>query len=179
MRLWVNSCLQIFWPTIYSWESFRKYAPNTVKEVWSQKRNRPSLVVLVLADMPEVPVSYLLDSFHKRESIRQKSIYYVNTQTGVNERKQYCFCSYCGVLSKNEEAGFSHMRKHLGVEFLCRGCLKFKEALPRNMSLHMEVCEPCIKAQVEKGVQITPASSRKGEKKGGKKTKKKRKKGAL
>ena len=73
----------------------------------------------------------------------------------------------------NKDAGFSHMRKHLGVEFLCRGCLEFKEVLPKNMSFHMEVCEPCVKAWAAKG---TPASNKKGGMKGGNKGKKKKRK---
>ena len=163
------------WYTVYSCESFQKYAPDIVKEVWSQSRGRPSMVVLVPADLAEVPPSFFLDNLHKKESIRRKSICYVDTKTGLNKCKQYCFCSYCGVLSMNEEAGFSHMRKHLRVEFLCGGCLKFKETIPKNMSFHMEICEPCIEVRKKKEVAEVPISTKKGGKKGGKKAKKKRK----
>ena len=164
------------WPPVYSWESFRKYAPNVVKKMWAQRKNRPSLVVLVPSDLAEVPASFFLENLHKLESIRRKFVYYVETSTGSNKRKQYCFCPYCRVLSMNEDAGFSHMRKHLGVEFLCGGCLEFKEVFPKNMSFHMEVCKPCIKARVAKGMDSTPASNKKGGMKGGSKGKKKKRK---
>ena len=47
----------------------RKYAPNVVKKVWTQKKNRPSLVVLVPSDLAEVPASFFLENLHKLESI--------------------------------------------------------------------------------------------------------------
>ena len=79
------------WPTVYSWESFRKYAPNVVKKLWVQRKNRPSLVVLVPSDLAEVPASFFLENLHKLESIRRKSVYYVETSMGSQQTQTVLF----------------------------------------------------------------------------------------
>ena len=89
--------------------------------------------------------------------------------------KKYCFCGYCGVISMNEDSAFSHMRKHLGVEFLCGGCLNYKDLIPKNMGLHMRVCLTCRMTRRERGlkdVQLPTKGSR-----GSKHKKEKSKKG--
>ena len=74
----------------------------------------------------------------------------------------------------NEDSGFSHMQKHLGVEFLCGGCMDYKDAIPKNMSFHMEVCPPCIQAQKEHGVKESQPQSKNSQNKKEKKQKGKR-----
>ena len=75
----------------------------------------------------------------------------------------------------NEDSGFSHMRKHLGVKFICSGCLNYKDPIPKNMGLHMQVCIPCCMTCKEcglKDIELPTKGSkrRKGKsKKGGRK----------
>ena len=160
------------WPKIYSWETFQKNALEIVSKVWSNQKNHPSLVVVVPPEEAKLSKSYFLDRLHKRSSISQVSIYYEDAGTHRQCRKQYCFCGYCGVVSMNEDSGYSHMRKHLAAEFLCGGCLNFKDPLPKNMGFHLEVCEPCKQARREHGIKESPDSpTQKSKKKRGKKKK--------
>ena len=136
------------WPQIYTWESFVKYAKDIATGgLWS-RRAKPSLVVIVPADSPKLTSSYFLTLLHKEKSITRKSVYYKLKET--DEEKlciQYSFCAYCGVLSMNKNSGYSHLRKHLGVEFVCGGCLGYKGSDPLHVSAHMETCAPCCKAR--------------------------------
>ena len=47
----------------------------------------------------------------------------------------------------NKNSGYSHLCKHLGVEFVCGGCLGYKGSDPLHVSAHMETCAPCVKAR--------------------------------
>ena len=60
----------------------------------------------------------------------------------------------------NEDSGFSHMRRHLGVKFLCGGCLAYKHLITKNMGLHMQVCSPCRTAHKGQGVKEPQLSSK-------------------
>ena len=136
------------WPQIYTWENFAKHANDIATGgLWS-RRAKPSLVVIVPADSPKLTSSYFLTLLHKEKSITRKSVYYRKVEPdGKKFRVQYSFCAYCGVLSMNKRSGYSHLRKHLGVEFVCGGCLGYKDSDPLHISAHMETCAPCIKAR--------------------------------
>ena len=62
----------------------------------------------------------------------------------------------------NRNSGYSHLHKHLGVEFICGGCLGYKDSDPLHVSAHMETCAPCVKARG--GVEFTPSPARKSRK---------------
>ena len=114
--------------------------------LWN-RRAKLSLVVIVRADSPPLKSSYFLTLLHKEKSITRKSVYYFLNKTNEEKvRVQYSFCAYCGVLSMNKNSGYSHLRKHLGVEFVCGGCLGYKGSDPLHVSAHMETCAPCVKA---------------------------------
>ena len=136
------------WPQVYTWSDFAKHAPAIASGVIWGRKGKPSLVVIVPADSLELPSHYFLSLLHKEESITRKSVYYFEDPTDKERtRVQYCFCAYCGVLSMNRNSGYSHLRKHLGVEFLCGGCLSFKDSDPSHINDHMETCSPCVKAR--------------------------------
>ena len=141
------------WPKIYSWETFRSKALEVASKLWRNKRSSPSIVVVIPPEETEFRKSYFLNRLHKTSSIRQISVYYQDKETAKQRRKQYYFCSYCGVVSMNEDSGFSHMRKHLGVEFLCGRCLNYKDPIPKNMGLHMQVCLACRTTRKEHGLK--------------------------
>ena len=156
------------WPIIYSWETFRSKAPEVASKLWCNRRSCLSIVMVIPPEETEFRKSYFLNWLHRTSSIRRISIYYQDKETGKQRRKQYCFCGYCRVVSMNEDSGFSHMRKHLGVEFLCGGCLNYKDPIPKNMGLHMQVCLTCRTTHKERGLKDielpTKGSKRKKEK---------------
>ena len=105
-------------------------------------------MVIVPSDSVELKPHYFLSLLHKEKSITRKSVYYFEDPTNEEKsRVQYCFCAYCGVLSMNRNSGYSHLRKHLGVEFICGGCLGYKDPDPMHVSAHMETCSSCVKAR--------------------------------
>ena len=156
------------WPKIYSWETFRAQAPEVASKLWRGRRTSPSIVVIIPPEESEFRKSYFLNRLHKIGSIKRVSVYYEDEKARKQRRKQYCFCGYCGVVSMNEDSGFSHMRKHLGVEFVCGGCLNYKDPIPKNMGLHMQVCTPCKVVRRACGLKdlVLPTKSSKQKKKG-------------
>ena len=141
------------WPKIYSWETFRAKASEVASKLWRNRRTPPSIVVVIPPEESEFRKSYFLNRLHKISSINRISVYYEDAKTRKQRRKQYCFCGYCGVVSMNEDSGFSHMRKHLGLEFVCGGCLNYKDPIPKNMGLHMQVCTPCRAVRKARGLK--------------------------
>ena len=65
----------------------------------------------------------------------------------------------------NEDSGFSHMRKHLGVEFVCGGCLNYKDPIPKNLGLHMQICIPCQARRRAQGLEDLVLPSKKSNQK--------------
>ena len=59
----------------------------------------------------------------------------------------------------NINSGYSHLRKHLGVCFVCGGCRAFKDTNPKHVSIHMEVCDACCIARGEKPLPPSHAKS--------------------
>ena len=59
----------------------------------------------------------MIHKVHEKDCLSRVTLYY-----GENLRKQIAFCPYCGVMNKNTTIAYSHMRKHLGITFLCGGC---------------------------------------------------------
>ena len=104
-------------------------------------------MVIIPADAEELDSSYFLTNLHNLDYINWKSVHYNNTKTGEKCCKQNCSCLYCGVFSMNTVSGYSQMQKHLGVDFLCGGCLAFKDSSIKHMNLHIETCEPCCHGQ--------------------------------
>ena len=152
------------WPQIYTWENFVKHVNDIATGgLWS-RRAKPSLVVIVPASSPELTSSYFLTLLHKEKSITRKSVYYRKEEPdGKKFRVQYSFCAYCGVLSMNKKSGYSHLRKHLGVEFICGGCLGYKDSDPLHISAHMETCVSCVEARGgTQRASAPPRKSRKG-----------------
>ena len=60
------------------------------------------------------------------------------------QRHQIAFCPYCGVMNENSVTAYSHMRKHLGITFLCGGCYGKLYKVPQHLSQHMKSCHPCL-----------------------------------
>ena len=82
---------------------------------------------------------YVIHQLHKAECLARVSVYY-----GENQRKQIAFCPYCGVMNENSATAYSHVRKHLGITFLCGGCYGKLYKAPQHLSHHMKSCHPCL-----------------------------------
>ena len=82
---------------------------------------------------------YVIHQLHEAKCLAQVSVYY-----GENQRKQIAFCPYCGVMNKNSATTYSHVRKHLGITFLCGSCYGKLYKVPQHLSHHMKSCRPCL-----------------------------------
>ena len=82
---------------------------------------------------------YVIHKLHEEDCLSRVTIYY-----GENLQKQIAFCPYCGVMNENTATTYSHMRKHLGITFLCGGCYTNLYKAPQHLSQHMKTCPPCL-----------------------------------
>ena len=82
---------------------------------------------------------YVIHKLHEEDCLSRVTIYY-----GENLRKQIAFCPYCGVMNENTATAYSHVRKHLGITFLCGGCYTKLYKAPQHLSQHMKTCPPCL-----------------------------------
>ena len=70
-------------------------------------------------------------------------------------------CPYCVVLSQNSSAGGAHIRKHLGLMFVCGACINFHSKSPKELKNHLGKCK---EAQRVKAVADLAASKDGGSK---------------
>ena len=104
------------------------------------------LIAIIPPDMPfQYEREYVIHQLHKVECLAQMSIYYDD-----NQSKQIAFCPYCGVMNENSATAYSHMRKHLGITFLCGGCYSKLYKVPQHLFNHMKTCCLCIMSRPEK-----------------------------
>ena len=104
------------------------------------------LIAVIPPDMPfQYEWEYVIHQLHKAECLARMSIYYDD-----NQRKQIAFCPYCGVMNKNSATAYSHVRKHLGITFLCGGCYGKLYKVLQHLFNHMKTCHPCIMSRPEK-----------------------------
>ena len=87
---------------------------------------------------------YVIHKLHEEDCLSRVTIYY-----GENLRKQIAFCPYCRVTNENTATAYSHVRKHLGITFLCGGCYTKLYKAPQHLSQHMKTCPPCCMKRPE------------------------------
>ena len=98
------------------------------------------LIAVILPEMDfQYEREYVIDKLHKSESLNWISISY-----DTNQRKQIAFCPYCGVMNENTATALSHVRKHLGIAFLCGGCYCKIYKKPQFLYNHMLSCRPTV-----------------------------------
>ena len=109
-------------------------------ELSSEDSRGSPLIAVVPPDMLfQSDHEYMIHQLHKEECLSWVTLYY-----GKNLRKQIAFCPYCGVMNKNTTTTYSHVRKHLGITFLCGGCYTKLYKAPQHLSQHMKGCPPCL-----------------------------------
>ena len=67
---------------------------------------------------------------------------------GKGSRVQVVICPYCGVLSQNAPSGCSHIQRHFGLAFACRGCRLFCMETPKKLQEHLRKCKEALAAKV-------------------------------
>ena len=103
------------WVPLYTREGLQKYLPAALSSFPSQ--GTPSLTAVV---SPEFHVGtdkeFLLSNFHRHQCLMRQSF-------SLDGRcRQLAFCPYCGVINENSDMALSHVREHLDLQFICRGC---------------------------------------------------------
>ena len=107
------------------------------------------LIAVILPEMDfQYEREYVIHKLHKSESLNWISISY-----DTNQRKQIAFCPYCGVMNENTATALSHVRKHLGIAFLCGGCYCKIYKKPQFLYNHMLSCRPTVIHRKEKDSQ--------------------------
>ena len=134
------------WDTVYTWESLEEHEP-MLTNTYGKKVAKPSLMVVVVPTTTEIGDDYFLNKLHKSACIKRKSVYYGAKVSGKRSHVQVVICPYCGVLSQNAPSGCSHIRKHLGLVFACRGCKKFRTEAPKKLQDHLGKCKEALAAK--------------------------------
>ena len=113
------------------------------------------LIAVILPEMDfQYEREYVIHKLHKSKSLNQISISY-----DTNQRKQITFCPYCGVMNKNTATAHSHVRKQLGIAFLCGGCYGKTYKKPQFLYNHMLSCRPTVIHWKEKDSQKSGGES--------------------
>ena len=104
------------WLPLYTRAGITKHLSD-LESLLNKDKTSP-LIVVILPEMDfQYEREYVIHKLHKSESLNRICISY-----DTNQRKQIAFCPYCGVMNENTATAFSHVRKHLGIAFLCGGC---------------------------------------------------------
>ena len=98
------------------------------------------LIAIIPPDMLfQYDQEYVIHQLHEADCLSRVSVHY-----GENQQKQIAFCLYCGIMNENSVTAYSHVRKHLGMTFLCGGCYGKLYKAPQHLSHHMKSCCPCL-----------------------------------
>ena len=104
------------WLPLYTRAGLIKHLPGL--ESLLDKDKASPLITVILPEMDfQYEWEYVIHKLHKSKSLNWISISY-----DTNQRKQIAFCPYYGVMNENTATAHSHVRKHLGIAFLCGGC---------------------------------------------------------
>ena len=104
------------WLPLYTRAGITKHLSG-LESLLNKDKTSP-LIAVILPEMDfQYEWEYVIHKLHKSETLNRISISY-----DTNQRKQITFCPYCGVMNENTATALSHVRKHLGITFLCGGC---------------------------------------------------------
>ena len=135
------------WLPLYTRAGVTKHLPGL--ESLLNKDKTSHLIAVILPEMDfQYELEYVIHKLHKSENLNRISISY-----DTNQRKQIAFCPYCGVMNENTATALSHVRKHLGIAFLCGGCYDKIYKKPQFLYNHMLSCRLTIIHQKEKDSQ--------------------------
>ena len=127
------------WIPLYIHESLQKYLPAALSAFPSL--GMPSLIAVM---PPEFCVGtdkeFLLCNFHHHQCLMRQLF---NLK---GRHRQLAFCPYCRVINKNSDTAFSHVRKHLDLQFVCGGCYSRSFLNGLALNKHMKAQCPSVTA---------------------------------
>ena len=136
------------WVPLYTPDSLTKYLPAALSAFSGADPPRLSVVV-----PPQHPGGtdreFLITNFHKHGCLMRQSL------TAGGKWRQLAFCPYCGIINKNAETAFSHVRKHLDLLFVCGAC--HTKSYVNGHALQRHMTYQCISAMA---ILAKPKSSR-------------------
>ena len=122
------------WVPLYTREGLERYLPVALSSFVSP--GAPWLTAIV---PPECRVGtdkeFLLSNLHWHGGLVRQSF-----NLG-GRRRQLAFCPYCGVINENSDTAVSHVRKHLDLHFVCRGC--YSKSFLNGPALHRHMRTQC------------------------------------
>ena len=141
------------WLPLYTRAGITKHLSG-LESLLNKDKTSP-LIAVILPEMDfQYEREYVIHKLHKSESLNRISISY-----DTNQRKQIAFCPYCGVMNENTATALSHVRKHLGIAFLCGGCYGKIYKKPQFLYNHMLSCRLTVIHQKEKDSQKSEGES--------------------
>ena len=124
----------IDWVPLYTREGLERYLPVALSSFVST--GVPWLTAVV---PPECHVGtdkkFLLSNFHRHGCLMRQSF------TIGGRHRQLAFYPYCGVINENSNTALSHVRKHLDLHLVCRGC--YSKSFLNGPALHRHMRTQC------------------------------------
>ena len=122
------------WVPLYTREGLERYLPAALSSFAST--GPPQLTAVVPAECRVgTDKEFLLMNFHWHGCLVRQSF------TIGGRRRQLAFCPYCGVINENSDTALSHVRKHLGLLFVCGGC--YSKSFLNGPALHKHMRTQC------------------------------------
>ena len=135
------------WLPLYTRAGVLEHVSN-LEHVLNKEKSSPLIAVV----LPEVEFDFnkefIITQVHKAECLNQISI-----SLDTHPEKQIAFCPYCGVMNENTLTAHSHVRKHLGLAYLCGGCYSKIYKRPQALYVHRQSCQPTVISRKEKDSQ--------------------------
>ena len=125
------------WVPLYTLDSLTKYLPAALSAFSGS--GAPSLPAVVPPQHPgSTDREFLLTNFHRHGCLVRQSL------TVGGRWRQLAFCPYCGIINENADTAFSHVRKHLDLLFVYRGC--HAKSYVNGQALQRHMTYQCISA---------------------------------
>ena len=135
---------------MYKYEDLMALVPNAAG-AWNatKEKEKPALVSVIPATTT-LPLDEAvgLDLLHNVDALWKVTVPRAGGPKGKTD--QFSFCGYCGVRVQNYETSCNHMRHHLHLQLLCRGCYGKAFTEKGHLSGHMRQCEAIKNATASK-----------------------------
>ena len=136
------------WLPLYTRAGITKHLSG-LESLLNKDKTSPLIAVILLE----------MDFQYEREYVIHKLLNQISISYDTSQRKQITFCPYCGVMNENTATAHSHVRKHLGIAFLCGGCYGKTYKKLQFLYNHMLSCQPTVIHQMEKDSQKSGGKS--------------------
>ena len=128
---------------LYKYKDLLKLMPSAAG-AWTAKNPKPALVAVIPpTTMTPLETAIGVEGLHTVDALRKVTIPKLPGDPG-KKAKQYFFCGYCGVWIENFETDVNHIRHHLHLELLCRGCYGKAFITNVQMTSHFKKCKAVL-----------------------------------